>query len=363
MIAGGDSTGGAILSSAEIYVIDGTAGEPVEEPPIEEEPVEEPVDPPIGGSDLSFFTDLASVPIGLDTVLASELSSGLSLFTFTGIPSAFATPPSPTPAGLEVAETHEMVPVSEALKLFVGPVNYLAYLTPEGEWLFHRRGAPDFLQTLEHLYVGRSYFVDIGAPGAFLYMAPLLEAREITVGPGWYQFGFTGLMHTNIRDFFRDVPQLRSLFFFNQKYYPVFFDGPRVIDQATEMSYGAGAIGFFTGRTSLRIPATNMTHNQSSIWGPSLDLRILGDAFLETLNAAIDAGLRDTPPDGSDAGRIQDAQFPVISKEELAAAIALLNDDVVFDEETIGLVFDRFEVEEWPPSHGTYFFDEFESFR
>ena len=60
----------------------------------------------------------------------------------------------------------------------------------------------------------------------------------------------------------------------------------------------------------------------------------------------------------------EDKKLPVITEEELRAAIELFNDDVVFDEKTIGLVSERFGVmEPLPPAKGTYFFDEFESFR
>ena len=60
----------------------------------------------------------------------------------------------------------------------------------------------------------------------------------------------------------------------------------------------------------------------------------------------------------------EDKKLPVISEEELRKAIELFNDDVVFDEKTIGLVSERFGIlEPLPPARGTYFFDEFESFR
>ena len=60
----------------------------------------------------------------------------------------------------------------------------------------------------------------------------------------------------------------------------------------------------------------------------------------------------------------EDKKLPVITEEELRKAIELFNDDVVFDEKTIGLVSERFGVlEPLPPAKGTYFFDEFESFR
>ena len=60
----------------------------------------------------------------------------------------------------------------------------------------------------------------------------------------------------------------------------------------------------------------------------------------------------------------EDKKLPVFTEEELRQAIELFNDDVVFDEKTIGLVTDRFGIEvPLPPIRGTYFFDEFESFR
>ena len=60
----------------------------------------------------------------------------------------------------------------------------------------------------------------------------------------------------------------------------------------------------------------------------------------------------------------EDKKLPVISEEDLRKAIELFNDDTVFDEKTIGLVSERFGIlEPLPPSRGTYFFDEFESFR
>ncbi|WP_456425766.1 right-handed parallel beta-helix repeat-containing protein [Rhodocaloribacter sp.] len=59
-----------------------------------------------------------------------------------------------------------------------------------------------------------------------------------------------------------------------------------------------------------------------------------------------------------------DKRLPVITEEELRQAIELFNDDVVFEEKTIGLVSERFGIlEPLPPARGTYFFDEFESFR
>ncbi len=60
----------------------------------------------------------------------------------------------------------------------------------------------------------------------------------------------------------------------------------------------------------------------------------------------------------------EDKKLPVFTEEELRQAIELFNDDVVFDEKTIGLVSERFGIEvPLPPIRGTYFFDEFESFR
>jgi hypothetical protein len=60
----------------------------------------------------------------------------------------------------------------------------------------------------------------------------------------------------------------------------------------------------------------------------------------------------------------EDKKLPVITEEELRKAIELFNDDIVFDEKTIGLVSERFGVmEPLPLIRGTYFFDEFESFR
>ena len=60
----------------------------------------------------------------------------------------------------------------------------------------------------------------------------------------------------------------------------------------------------------------------------------------------------------------EDKRLPVFTEEELRKAIELFNDDVVFDEKTIGLVSERFGIEvPLPPIRGTYFFDEFESFR
>ena len=60
----------------------------------------------------------------------------------------------------------------------------------------------------------------------------------------------------------------------------------------------------------------------------------------------------------------EDKKLPVLTAEELAQAIELLNDDDVFDETTIGLFSERFGIlEPLPPAKGTYFFDEFESFR
>ncbi|MFQ5568728.1 MAG: T9SS type A sorting domain-containing protein [Rhodothermales bacterium] len=60
----------------------------------------------------------------------------------------------------------------------------------------------------------------------------------------------------------------------------------------------------------------------------------------------------------------EDKKLPVFTEEELRQAIELFNDDVVFDEKTIGLVTERFGIEvPLPPIRGTYFFDEFESFR
>ena len=60
----------------------------------------------------------------------------------------------------------------------------------------------------------------------------------------------------------------------------------------------------------------------------------------------------------------EEKKLPVFTEEELRQAIELFNDDVVFDEKTIGLVSERFGIEvPLPPIRGTYFFDEFESFR
>ena len=60
----------------------------------------------------------------------------------------------------------------------------------------------------------------------------------------------------------------------------------------------------------------------------------------------------------------EEKKEPVISEEDLRKATELFNDDTAFDEKTIGLVSERFGiVEPLPPARGTYFFDEFESFR
>lgn len=60
----------------------------------------------------------------------------------------------------------------------------------------------------------------------------------------------------------------------------------------------------------------------------------------------------------------EDKKLPVFTEEELREAIELFNDDAVFDDKTIGLATDRFGIEvPLPPIRGTYFFDEFESFR
>lgn len=60
----------------------------------------------------------------------------------------------------------------------------------------------------------------------------------------------------------------------------------------------------------------------------------------------------------------EEKKLPVFTEEELRKAIELFNDDVVFDEKTIGLVSEQFGIEvPLPPIRGTYFFDEFESFR
>ena len=60
----------------------------------------------------------------------------------------------------------------------------------------------------------------------------------------------------------------------------------------------------------------------------------------------------------------EEKKEPVLSEEDLRKAIEIFNDDTVFDEKSIGLVSERFGIlEPLPPARGTYFFDEFESFR
>ena len=60
----------------------------------------------------------------------------------------------------------------------------------------------------------------------------------------------------------------------------------------------------------------------------------------------------------------EEKKEPVISEEDLRKAIEIFNDDGEFDEKTIGLVSERFGIlDPLPPARGTYFFDEFESFR
>ena len=92
-----------------------------------------------------------------------------------------------------------------------------------------------------------------------------------------------------------------------------------------------------------------------------------GDFSSWSTGAAADNRDPEIVPD-SKTGEIgvlnEDKKLPVITEEELRKAIELFNDDVVFDEKTIGLVSERFGVlEPLPPAKGTYFFDEFESFR
>ncbi len=56
--------------------------------------------------------------------------------------------------------------------------------------------------------------------------------------------------------------------------------------------------------------------------------------------------------------------LPVETEDELFTGINLFNEDVIFDTKTIGLASDRFTIDvPLPPIRGTYFFDEFESFR
>ena len=87
MIVGGDTTGGAVLSAAEIYDIDGVVTDPgEEEPPIEEEPVEPPIEEePVTPPPPLTFADFADLPIPGLTLIATELPPGLSLVSLTGI--------------------------------------------------------------------------------------------------------------------------------------------------------------------------------------------------------------------------------------------------------------------------------------
>ena len=88
-----------------------------------------------------------------------------------------------------------------------------------------------------------------------------------------------------------------------------------------------------------------------------------GDVSSWSTGAAADNS--QTKDKGAKVGVLnEDKKLPVFTEEELRQAIELFNDDVVFDEKTIGLVSERFGIEvPLPPIRGTYFFDEFESFR
>jgi len=105
---------------------------------------------------------------------------------------------------------------------------------------------------------------------------------------------------------------------------------------------------------------------------PSIDdpVAVNGGSFaLNTIPVPLDEGIfadgfesGDTSVWSSSSG--SGGNPPAISAEDLQELMDLFDDDPVFDEMTGGLVSKRFGIlEPLPPARGTYFFDEFESFR
>ena len=126
------------------------------------------------------------------------------------------------------------------------------------------------------------------------------------------------------------------------------FDGPDCLDPS--LFCGTVALGPIS-----RGPAVTELSLKPDVSAPGISIfstHVAGDGT-ERADAVTPVGVLN-----------EDEKLPVFTEEELRIAIELFNDDEVFGEKTIGLVTDRFSIEvPLPPIRGTYFFDEFESFR
>ncbi|MCH7492726.1 hypothetical protein IID19_04040 [Patescibacteria group bacterium] len=91
---------------------------------------------------------------------------------------------------------------------------------------------------------------------------------------------------------------------------------------------------------------------------------IFADGFESGDTSAWSDGSYNRIPPTTTTRSDQDKKLPVLSPEELRAVIELFESEDDFDTKTADLFSERFGVlEPLPPARGTYFFDEFESFR